>query len=301
MASVSNFRLTRIAPTPSGYLHMGNIASFALTTALARATGAAVMLRVDDMDRERTATRYVANIFETIEFLRIPVDMGPRNLVEFEANWSQMLRLPLYNDVLERLKASGRLFACKCSRSEIFWSGNDGGYPGKCRHRQLPLDTPGVAWRLDTEGCAPVNVLDVHGQPQLLSLPAAMRDFVVRKKDGFPAYQTTSVADDVHFGVDLVVRGADLLESTIAQLVLARAAGLEDFERTSFFHHDLVTDVGGRKLSKSEGAQSVRFRRMHGFESSDVVNSVAELLSVHEPVSNWTGLADAAARKRGWL
>ena len=290
-----------MAPTPSGFLHIGNIASFALTSAYAEASGAAVLLRIDDMDRDRADARFVADIFETLDFLEIPYNVGPRNADDFESRWSQTKRLANYTALLDALKATGRVFACTCSRTDILKAGGDGGYPGTCRHRNLPFDTPGAAWRLDTEGCAPVAMHRAGGGLSARPLSLAMRHFIVRKKDGFPAYQTTSVADDVHFGVDLVVRGADLADSTAAQLLLARAAGFAAFGNIAFWHHPLINDAEGRKLSKSEGAQSVRFMRMAGMAKGAVLNVVAQSLGIPAGVGNWAELTDDIIAQKPWL
>src|SRR5882762_5324158 len=90
------FTRTRIAPTPSGFLHLGNAFSFALTAKLARETGARLLLRIDDLDRDRVEARYVQDIFETLHFLGIPWDEGPRDILAYEATWSQVYRMDLY-------------------------------------------------------------------------------------------------------------------------------------------------------------------------------------------------------------
>ena len=100
MAKMPTFQKTRIAPTPSGYLHLGNVLSFALTAALARRAGAAILLRIDDLDRERVSRDYVEDIFETLRFLGIPWDEGPRDFSEYERVWSQLHRLRLYREAL---------------------------------------------------------------------------------------------------------------------------------------------------------------------------------------------------------
>src|SRR5690242_19755059 len=107
-----NFLKTRIAPTPSGYLHLGNVFSFALTASLARKTGASTLLRIDDLDQQRIQPQYVQDIFDTLQFLDIPFDEGPKDIEEFDRSWSQLTRMPLYENALAQLKYSGQVFAC---------------------------------------------------------------------------------------------------------------------------------------------------------------------------------------------
>lgn len=252
---------TRIAPTPSGYLHLGNAFSFLLTRQIASATGAGILLRIDDLDRERVQDKYVRDIFETLHFLGIDYQTGPRDMKEYQEQYSQVHRMELYETALEQLRHGGHLFACTCSRSALAANGQPVAYPGTCRNKGIPFDAPGVNWRLRTGDNETVMMKTVSGETNGYTFPENMRDFVVRKKDGFPAYQLTSVVDDLHFGIDLVVRGNDLLDSTLAQLYLARTLGNNTFWQVAFHHHQLLTDAGGQKLSKSEGALSLQYLR----------------------------------------
>src|ERR1044071_3750597 len=116
---MSSFKKTRLAPTPSGFLHIGNILSFSVTVAIARKTGARVFLRIDDLDRERMQPEYVQDIFDTLNFLEIPWDEGPTDAVEFEKEYSQLHRLNLYKQALDKLKANNNLFAWDFTRSRL--------------------------------------------------------------------------------------------------------------------------------------------------------------------------------------
>lgn len=278
------FRKTRIAPTPSGYLHLGNALSFLATAALAQKTGAAILLRIDDLDGERARPGYVQDIFDTLRFLEIGWNEGPRNPQDCAARWAQKHRLPLYHNALQQLREEGHLFACTCSRTEILRISPDGTYPGTCRDKGIPLDTPGVCWRLHTAAEQTVHVKHLDGTITMATLPGDMHYFVVRKKDGMPAYQLASVVDDLHFGVDLVVRGADLWSSTLAQLHLATVLREPRFGETFFYHHPLLTDANGMKLSKSAGAESVRHLRERGGKLSDLQGLLAQSRSMEE----WT-------------
>jgi glutamyl/glutaminyl-tRNA synthetase len=114
MPLIQTFSKTRIAPTPSGFLHMGNVLSFALTAALARQFNARILLRIDDLDQQRVDRKYVQDIFDTLHYLEIPWEEGPRDYEEYRREYSQLHRLGLYQQALETLRASGRLLPCTC-------------------------------------------------------------------------------------------------------------------------------------------------------------------------------------------
>jgi glutamyl/glutaminyl-tRNA synthetase len=221
---------------------------------------------------------YVQDIFDTLNFLQIPWDEGPRNYGDYEREFSQLRRLELYRGTLEQLWRAGKLFACVCSRATVMRDSGDGGYPGTCSEKGLAFDTKDCNWRLRT------------GEAEL---PAEVRDFIVRKKDGSPAYQLTSVMDDLHFGIDMVVRGEDLRSSTLAQQWLALQLGQElgsGFEKIHFYHHALLMESEDRKLSKSAGATSVRYLRQQGRKPAEVFAMIAEMLEMDGRPGNWKDL-----------
>lgn len=267
-----NFNLTRIAPTPSGFLHLGNAFSFLKTKALAEKHGAKILLRIDDLDRERYRMEYVQDIFDTLDFLEIKIDQGPKNLQEFENEWSQVHRLEMYEKVLEQLRSSPKVFACDCSRKKIQQLDPSGYYLGQCLDRRIPipLDKPEVAWRIDTSESDFIHFIEYPDQKKSGLIQQDSMFYMVRKKDGLPAYQLTSLLDDLHFGVDLIVRGTDLLPSTLAQLDLARNLGLEKFSQITFHHHSLIRGPKQEKLSKSDGATSIQYLRKAGKTLEDI-------------------------------
>ncbi len=265
MEKALSFNKTRLAPTPSGFLHLGNVLSFALTVALARRTGAKILLRIDDLDKTRVGPEYVQDIFDTLHFLDIPWDEGPRNFVEYEKEYSQLHRMEIYREALQQLQDEARLFACTCSRTTLLRDSSDGGYPGTCRDKQISFVTADTSWRLLTEGAGEMAVrtvigggidMGLAGETVSAPLTAELRDFIVKKKDGFPAYQLVSVMDDLHYGVDLVVQGEDLWPSTLAQHWLARQLRRNAFGEIRFYHHPLLMEADGTKLSKSAGGRS---------------------------------------------
>ncbi|HEY4288671.1 MAG TPA: glutamate--tRNA ligase family protein [Puia sp.] len=289
------YRRTRIAPTPSGFLHLGNVMAFVRTVGLGERSGTKVLLRIDDMDRERVEKEYVQDIFDTLEFLELPWDEGPKNVAEFEKEWSQVHRIGLYRKVLDVLREKGDLFACNCSRAQVLRDSIDGVYPGTCREKGISLDTDNVSWRLRTdEKEIGLKVLGggVIGDGKVMKarLPGSIKDFVVRKRDGIPAYQLTSVVDDLYFGVDLVVRGEDLWASTVAQHFLAEKLGKgEEFRSIGFYQHPLLMD-GERKLSKSAGDTSVQYLRKQGLKKKDVYTMIAKMMGRKDEPGNWEEL-----------
>ena len=269
------FSRTRIAPTPSGYLHLGNVLSFAITAALAKQSGARILLRIDDLDRERVRQEYVEDIFDTLVYLDIPWDEGPKDYREYKETYSQMHRMGLYQSGLQQLRDQGFVFACDCSRMAMYRNHPAGIYTGTCAHRGLPLDAKGYNWRIDTS---------------TRKLPQGMHYFVVRKKDGFPAYQLASLVDDMHFGVDLIVRGEDLWDSTLAQMHLAERLGYPSFLDATFRHHVLLKTDADEKLAKSAGATSVHYLRKQGQTKADIYRMVGQLAGSPNPISCWEEL-----------
>jgi glutamyl-tRNA synthetase len=267
------------------------VLSFVLTARLAQKHNAKILLRIDDLDRERANKLYIQDIFDTLNFLEIPWDGGPRNMQEYESNWSQLHRMEMYRGALQQLTDQDLVFACNCSRAQIHSINANDAYPGTCRHKNIPLDTPNVSWRIKTDTDKTLSVKTLPGEIIEETLPATMRDFVVRKKDGYPAYQLASVADDLYYGVDLIVRGQDLWSSTLAQQYLSGFIGGNAFRDITFYHHPLLMAAGGTKLSKSAGDTSVRYLRGEGKTPADIFTAVAGMLGIDKKAATWQQLA----------
>ncbi|MCA6362495.1 MAG: tRNA glutamyl-Q synthetase [Bacteroidetes bacterium] len=239
---------TRIAPTPSGFLHSGNEYSFTLTAAWAKELGAEILLRIDDLDDVRKRPEYVADIFHTLHRLQISWQLGPQTPDEFEKHWSQRLRTAYYNNALDALSSiPGLIYACTCSRRTLSCNGGE----CSCHQQNMPLSTPDAAWRVNVPPHTIIRFNDEKRGAVEIDLHAAAGNFVVRRRDGIAAYQIASLVDDTLFEITHIVRGEDLLPSTAAQLFLAQHLGYESFLQTRFLHHDLITDEQGNKLSKS--------------------------------------------------
>lgn len=249
--------LTRFAPTPSGYLHTGNAFSFILTWLLARLQGGKILLRIDDLDNERLRPAYLDDIFYSLDWLGLDYDFGPSGAADFYGQWSQHKRMDLYRAALTNLEPC--LFACVCSRKQWQQASLDGQYPGTCIARQLPLASPDAVWRLLTPADAEICFRAAGCNTPRRERPADwMRHPVVRRKDGLPAYQLASVADDCHFGVNWVVRGQDLYASTVIQCYIAQKLGQVAFADITFYHHPLLKGADGKKLSKSAGSTALK-------------------------------------------
>jgi len=277
------FSKTRIAPTPSGYLHLGNVLSFSATAALAQRAGAKILLRIDDLDQQRIRTEYVQDIFDTLDFMEIPWHEGPRNINEYKTQWSQLYRLDSYQQALKRLKLQGNLFACACTRSSR--------QPCTCSAKRLFFDDPDCSWKIRTTD----DDISMQAYPDEVittKLPPDVQNFIVRKKDGLPAYQLASVVDDLLFDIDLVVRGQDLWSSTLAQLQLAQKLRVEPFLKTFFYHHPLLMAHGDQKLSKSAGDTSVKWLREQGKTRADIYSLIAQQFGKNEKVNTCYELAD---------
>lgn len=250
----------RLAPTPSGFLHLGNGVNFLLNALAAGIhTENRLLLRIDDLDQQRVRAEYLEDIFSTLHWMGIIWDEGPANSADFQRNWSQNCRKEMYQVELEKLKNSEQLFACGKSRSELAGLANVH-YPDAFRSQNLTLEAAEVNWRIKT--------------PAELEL----KDFIVRKRDGNASYQLANIVDDVYFQITHIIRGADLHASTQAQLYLANILSLENFGKIQFLHHPLMLDASGQKLSKSAGAASLSALRSSGQTASSLIEQVHQLL-----------------------
>lgn len=253
---------TRIAPTPSGYLHVGNAFNFLVTAELVRTIGGTLFLRVDDLDQERVRPEYVEDVFRSLAWLGIRVDEGPSGPEDLQRSWSQQLRMDRYERVVEQLGVTGHLYPCACSRAQ---REREGSGVHLCRTGEIGITPVGTPWRLKVPDPCPVSWSEWDGTPQFVELNSAMPDPVmVQRGNGRPAYQVASLVDDMDMGIDHVVRGADLIPSTACQWYLSRILDQPAFQAIRFHHHPLVTDGTGRKLSKSAGDTSLRSLREAG-------------------------------------
>ena len=254
--------VTRFAPSPTGYLHLGHVVNAIYVWGVARALEGRVLLRIEDHDRIRSLPSFEAAILEDLDWLGFKADAG-RDPVQRQSD-----RLDVYARALEQLRSAHHVYGCDCSRKEI---GSER-YPGSCRARGL-TETPGRGIRVQiapgTEIFDDALLGPMTQQPQSES-----GDLLLRDRDGNWTYQYAVTVDDYFDDVTLVIRGADLLSSTGRQQRLARMLGRRSMPR--FLHHPLIVHPTGEKLSKSTGDTGVRELRAKGISPAAVIGRAAE-------------------------
>lgn len=272
---------SRLAPTPSGYLHLGNAFSFVLTWLIVRKQHGHLHLRIDDLDQARARPEYYDDIFTTLAWLGLDYDSGARSPQDCLQNWTQHRRLQDYNAALAQLAEQGDVFVCECSRSLLAQTSSGGLYPGTCRMKHLPFATPNAAWRVYVPQNASVRFHDARAGEVVTDIAAQLGDFIIRRRDGgIPAYHIASLIDDTLDGMTFIVRGADLLTSTAAQVFLAERLGVSAFTRTTFLHHPLLLESHDKKLSKSHHSLSLKAMRENGTSPDEVLATITTLLGI---------------------
>lgn len=280
--------LTRFAPAPTGYLHLGHVANAIHVWGLARALGGRVLLRIEDHDRGRCRAEYEAALLEDLEWLGLEPDVGtPGELRTGPSPCRQSDCGRIYQEALARLGASATLFGCDCSRRDIAAEGGDRinqetPYPGRCRERGLgPGEGRGIRLRMDA---GLERFTDARLGDQIQDPAAQCGDLLLRDRLGRWTYQFAVVVDDLRQGVDLVVRGEDLLSSTGRQLRLARLLGRA--LPPVYLHHPLILRPDGAKLSKAAGDTGVRELRRAGTSAAAVLGRAAWLTGLQpEPAA----------------
>lgn len=247
--------VTRFAPAPTGHLHLGHVLNALYVWNVARANNGRVLLRIEDHDRDRSRPEFEAALLEDLAWLGFAADGEVTRQSE---------RGTLYERALDGLRQRGRTYACECSRSEI----GSGRYPGTCREKNLQeLAGRGIRVKLDdtTE-----RFDDLRLGPQEQRPSEQCGDVLVRDRHGNWTYQFAVVVDDWLQGVNLVIRGEDLLDSTGRQMQLARLIGRE--QPPAFLHHELLMKSPSQKLSKSDGDTGVRDLRAKGWTAEAVID-----------------------------
>jgi glutamyl/glutaminyl-tRNA synthetase len=252
--------ITRFAPAPTGFLHLGHVLNAIYVWGAARRLGGQVLLRIEDHDRKRSRPEFEHAILEDLAWLEFVPD---------GAAVRQSGRSGLYEAALDRLQAQNLVYVCECSRTEIAAAGEAGQelrYPGTCAGKNLAR-RPGLGLRVRL---APTveRFDDLRHGPQQQHPSEQIGDLLARDRDGNWTYQFAVAVDDYEQGVTLVVRGDDLLASTGRQLQLARLLGRHQPPR--FLHHALLMKSPAQKLSKGDRDTSVRDLRAAGWTAADV-------------------------------
>jgi glutamyl-tRNA synthetase/glutamyl-Q tRNA(Asp) synthetase len=263
--------LTRFAPAPTGWLHLGHVLNALYVWEHARRKNGRVLLRIEDHDRERCRPEYEAGILDDLDWLGFLPDIYPTACFRAGAcAGRQSNRGDVYREAVEILRTKGLLYACDCTRRMTSTR-----YDGRCRSRGLPL-TDGYGWRVHVDA-GTERFDDVLLGPQVQDPSAQCGDLLVRDRLGNWTYQFAVTVDDWRQDIDLVVRGADLLESTGRQIRLGRLLGREPPAR--FAHHPLIMKSCDQKLSKSDGDTGVRDLRARGWTPASVLAAARAAIS----------------------
>ncbi|WP_291726424.1 glutamate--tRNA ligase family protein [Bernardetia sp.] len=284
---------SRIAPTPSGFLHKGNAFSFLLTWILVRKTEGTLTLRIDDIDKSRKRTEYLQDIFDTLHFLEMDWDKGAKDSQDFEKNYSQHHFLEMYQNEIEVLKTKNAVFECDCSRSVVQarHAESKNVYDGFCFNNSDKKITKKTALRINTDIsiAKSVQIDDILNESLTVNIHKKMPYFIAQKKDKLPSYQLVSLIDDCRMNINVVVRGSDLIHSTAAQLFLANILEKKLFLETTFLHHNLIEDTEGNKISKSAGNKydsfSVKYFRENGGTKEIFLRQFCEWLGIESKKS----------------
>lgn len=298
----------RLAPSPTGYLHVGHARTFWTAFERTRNAGGTIVMRMEDLDRERSRQVYADAALEDLHWLGIRWQEGPDCGGPF-GPYVQSERHAYYLEAWRTLLRRGYLFPCRCSRKDLAAAlsaphesqrsakseapdddpGDEPIYPGTCRQVRLSsadLDSPGaVNLRFRVPDGEAIEFEDLNLGPQRFVAGADFGDFLVWRRDanpgsprtrlrpwggGEPSYQLACVADDAAMKITEVVRGADLLKSTARQILLNRALGYKD---PTWFHCKLMVDANGRRLAKRHDALSLRSLRERGLTPAQVLSA----------------------------
>ena len=285
----------RLAPSPTGLLHLGHARTFLRAWERARDAEGTLVLRNEDLDEQRSRPEFYHAMIEDLSWLGIRWQEGP-DVGGPYGPYSQSERRGHYLAAWRRLAEGGFVYPCKCSRKELAMAASaphdDGDeepmYPGTCRPgtcrpgtsgpvavshgAQEKWEAPaGVNWRFRVQDGEAVEFYDGRFGRQRFVAGGDFGDFLVWRRDDVPSYQLACVADDAAMRITEVVRGADLLKSTARQILLYRALGLET---PKWYHCPLVTDASGERLAKRHDALSIRALREQG-KSADEVTTMA--------------------------
>jgi glutamyl-tRNA synthetase len=277
----------RLAPSPTGYLHLGHARTFWRAQERARTGGGALILRNEDLDAARCNPEFVGAMLEDLRWFGFAWNEGP-DVGGDHGPYEQSRRTDLYRAAFEKLRAGNYVYPCACSRRDIQAAGaaphaddDEVIYPGTCRPQaNLAPPSRGLvpevaaarpparrAWRFRVPDEEEILFVDGNFGRQRFVAGRAFGDFVVWRGDDVPAYQLACVVDDAAMRITEVVRGADLLVSTARQLLLYRALELPP---PAFFHCELLRDAAGRRLAKRQAALSLRELRARGLQPPEL-------------------------------
>jgi glutamyl-tRNA synthetase len=252
----------RLAPSPTGYLHLGHAKTFWIAQERARQKDGDLVLRNEDLDRARCRPEFVQAMLEDLHWFGLQWNEGPDLNGPFTP-YNQSERMDFYRSALDQLRAGGFVFPCTCSRKDILSAvaaphaeDNEPLYPGTCRGRkEAEVAGKKFSWRFRVPDGEAIVFDDLNLGNQTFTAGRDFGDFVVWRPDDVPAYQLACTVDDSRMRITEVVRGADLLASTARQILIYRALG---WQAPQFFHCELMRDEQGRRLAKRHDSLSLR-------------------------------------------
>jgi glutamyl/glutaminyl-tRNA synthetase len=270
----------RLAPSPTGHLHLGHARTFWIAQQRANAAGGELILRNEDLDSTRFKMEFVESMLEDLHWFGFEWSEGPDIGGPF-APYNQSERMDFYREALEKLRAGNFIYPCTCSRKDIQAAvsaphenpGDEPIYPGTCRantewrlangelNSEFKTRHSKFSWRFRVPDGETISFRDENLGEQKFVAGKDFGDFIVWRPDGVPAYQLACVVDDAAMQITEVVRGADLLISTARQILIYRALGLPV---PDFYHCELMLDESGRRLAKRHDALSLRLFRSRG-------------------------------------
>ena len=273
---------TRFAPSPTGYMHLGNVWIAFLNWLWTKQQGGEIVLRIEDIDRQRCHEEYIRAIEEDLEWLGLSYDEGPAGNYAY-GKPLQSERFPLYQKILDSWYKEGEIYPCYCTRARlhsISSAPHEGEtlpvYDGHCREltdaeRAAMMKAPSWRIRMEETGESFTDLFCGTRERQLL--PKA-DDFVVRRADGMVAYQLAVSIDDGAMGITHVLRGNDLLSSTYYQLYLIRKLG---YPVPTYGHLPLLVDQEGVRLSKRQQGITIREMKESGAKAEDIIGRLLYL------------------------
>lgn len=267
--------ITRFAPSLTGYLHLGHVLHMMYVWGIARQKGAQVLCRIEDHDRGRVRPEFEQSILDDMQWLGFNPDSGmSAETAAGRSAYRQSDCSDHYESVLQDLRRRGLVYGCACSRKQIMKTQEDGHgelcYAGTCSEKGLPLEGNTVRFRIpdDHVEFEDLRLGTCHQAPV-----GQCGDFSLRNRHGEWTYQFACVCDDIRHGVDLVIRGEDILPSTGRQILLFKALNATAPE---YYHHPLIHDEHGGKLSKRQRSESILQMRDSGVTAEDIIGQAAE-------------------------
>jgi glutamyl/glutaminyl-tRNA synthetase len=282
----------RLAPSPTGLLHLGHARTFWIAAQRAAKRDGTLILRSEDLDPQRCRDDFAQAMMDDLRWLGISWSEGP-DVGGPYAPYVQSERRTHYLAAWKQLRDLGLIYPCTCSRKDVaqaVGAPNDDDdepmYSGKCRPKEPALEadrfrlrgtaeaavstwaeTRGVNWRFRVPDGEEIGFTDLHLGPQRMVAGRDFGDFIVWRRDDVPAYQLAVVVDDAAMGITEVVRGADLLKSTARQILVFQALGMSP---PDYYHCDLARDETGMRLAKRHDSLSIRKLREMGWTPEQV-------------------------------